>query len=159
MKNNDREPGIVGVYRRMLYMAVMMISALLLGGCAQTIADAMFADQYLKPITKSRQVSAESQRAAVNAAVSAAGKTEWTPKTISVETGYMFAEWTPTVGGMNAARNYAFKLEARLPENGKGDATVVITPPQGLISSKISMDELATKYLNALDVEVKSKKK
>jgi hypothetical protein len=98
-------------------------------GCAQMIADSMYGDQYLKAITKSRQISAQSQKEAVNAAVSAAGKTEWTPKMISVETGYVLAEHVPNVKAMNAARNYAFRLEVRLPETGKGEATIVITPP------------------------------
>ncbi len=128
-------------------------------GCAQMIADKMFGDQYLKPITMTRAIAADSQRAAVNAAVSAAGKTQWTPKTISVETGYLFAEWTPTVGAMNSARNYAFKLEVRLPETGKGDASISITPPQGLISKEIAMDGLAKTYLDALEADSKPKKK
>ena len=129
-----------------------------IGGCAQTIADAMYGDRYLKPITKSRQISAQSQKEAVNAAVSAAGKTEWTPKTISVETGYVLAEHIPTVQGMNAARNYAFRLEVRLPETGKGEATIVITPPQGMVSS-MTMEEGANKYLDALVSELTTKKK
>ena len=127
-------------------------------GCAQMIADSMYGDQYLKPITKSRQISAQSQKEAVNAAVSAAGKTEWTPKTISIETGYVLAEHVPNVKAMNAARNYAFRLEIRLPETGKGEATIVITPPQGITSS-VTMEEVANKYLDALESELRTKKK
>lgn len=123
------------------------------------IADGIFSDQYLKPISMARLIASESQRAAVNAAVTAAGRTQWSPKTISVETGYVFAEWTPTVGAMNAERNYAFKLEARLPASGKGEAKVSITPPQGLISKQISMEGLAIKYLDALEAEVKARRR
>jgi hypothetical protein len=137
---------------------IVLFIAFSVSGCAQMIADSMFGDQYLKPITKSREIHAQSQKQAVNAAVSAAGKTEWTPKTISVETGYVLAENVPTVKGMNAARNYAFKLEVRLPETGKGEATIIITPPQGLVSST-TMEEIANKYLDALVSELGAKKK
>ncbi len=145
--------------RRVSVLACFLSSSLLVSGCAQMIADKMYGDQYLKPISMSREIASDSQKSAVSAAVAAAGKTQWSPKTISVETGYMFAEWTPPIFGMNAARNYAFKLEARLPESGKGTASVSITPPQGLVSKDITMEGLATKYLDALDTEVKAKKK
>ena len=143
---------------RTLAQIIVLGAVALQCGCAQLIADQIFGDQYLKPIAKSRAISADSQKTAVNAAIAAAGKTEWTPKTISVETGYMLAEKTPTVSGMNAARNYSFKLEVRLPTTGKGDANIVMTPPQGLIS-KVSMEELATKYLDALEAELKPRKR
>jgi hypothetical protein len=129
-----------------------------ISGCAQMIADSMFGDQYLKPITKSRQISAKSQKDAVNAAVAAAEKTEWTPKTTSVETGYLLAERVPDVKAMKPARNYTFKLEARLPTTGKGEATIVITPPQGLVSPENTMEDIANKYLDALASEAAEKK-
>jgi len=151
--------GIIPTIKKRLAIVVTLLLAYSLAGCGQMIADKLYGDQYLQPISKSRQISAKSQRDAVNAAVSAAGKTEWTPKTISVETGYVLAEHDPNVKyARSESRNYNFRLEVRLPPTGTGTASIVITPPQGLTSS-MTMDEIATKYLDALEAELKTGKK
>ena len=40
-----------------------------------------------------------------------------------------------------------------IPENGKGDAHIVVTPPPGLVSSR-TMDQIATVFLDALTNEL-----
>jgi hypothetical protein len=144
--------------KKMLVIILLFLIALTVSGCAQMIADSIYSDQYLKPISKSRPISAISQKAAVNAAVSAAGKTDWIPKTISVETGYVLAEQVGDAKYTRGARDYTFRLEVRLPSNGKGEVNVVITPPQGLTSS-MTMDQIATQFLDALDTELEAKTK
>ena len=134
-------------------LCAMLFFSLSIGECGRMIADATFGDKYLKPISKSRQISASSQKEAVNTAVKAASKTGWTPKTISVDKGYVVAEYVADIKYTIVARDYTFKLEVRLPENGKGDANVVITPPSGLVSSK-TMDKIANVFLEALTNEL-----
>jgi hypothetical protein len=90
--------------------------------------------------------------------VSAAGKTGWIPKTISVETGYVLAEAVPDVKYTRGARDYTYRLEVRVPDSGKGETNVVVTPPAGVVSSK-STEELANEFLDALTTELVSKAK
>ncbi len=139
--------------KKLSTLCVMLFFGLSIGECGQMIADATFGDKHLKPISKSRQISAGSQKEAVNTAVKAAGKTGWTPKTVSVETGYVLAEYVADIKYTMVARDYTFKLEVRLPENGKGDANIFITPPSGLVSSK-TMDKIANVFLDALTNEL-----
>ena len=98
------------------------------------IADSIYGDQYLKTTTMSRAITAKSQKEAVNAAVAAAGKTDWIPKTISIETGYVLAEQVADARYTRGARDYTFRLEIRVPATGTGNASIVITPPHGLTS-------------------------
>jgi len=139
--------------KKLSTLCVTLFFGLSIGECGQMIADATFGDKYLKQISKSRQISASSQKEAVNTAVKAAGKTGWTPKTISVETGYVLAEYVADLKYTIVARDYTFRLEVRLPDNGKGDANIVITPPPGLVSSK-TMDKIANVFLDALTSEL-----
>ncbi|WP_200374894.1 hypothetical protein [Thiocystis violacea] len=88
---------------------------------------------FLKPATATKTISAPSGKRAMTAAIAAAGKTGWTPKVISLETNYMLAEQEPDVVG-RSARSYAFSLEVRLPERGRGRVTVTVVPPQGITS-------------------------
>jgi hypothetical protein len=61
--------------------AVTVLSALL-AGCGIAV----------KPATAARPVSVGSMDRAMRAAVAAASETDWIPKTVSAETGYMLAE-------------------------------------------------------------------
>jgi hypothetical protein len=115
--------------RKVSLACVMLFVALIISGCAQMIADAIYKDKYAKPATVSRQINSSSGKAAVNAAVSAAGKTGWTPKTISVETGYVLAEAVADVKYTRGARDYTYRLEVRVPDSGKGDTNVVVSSP------------------------------
>ena len=132
-----------------LYAFSFVFFSLCLSGCGQIVADSLFSDQYLKPITMSRMVNFSSKKTAVNAAVDAAVKVGYTPKTISVETGYVVAEYVADPKFTRGARDYTFKLTVRLPETGKGKASITITPPSGLVSSK-TMEQEASEYFDAL---------
>lgn len=145
--------GRISVMKKLSTLCFTLFFGLSIGECGQMIATATFGDTYLKPISKSRQISAGSQKEAVQTAIKAAGKTGWTPKTISVETGYVLAEYVADLKYTIVTRDTTFRLEARLPDNGKGDAKVVITPPQGFVSSK-TMDEIADEFLAALSKEL-----
>lgn len=141
--------------KKILIIAILFLM-LPLYGCSQMIADAMFSNQYLQPISKSYPIKASSKKKVVNAAITAATKTNWIPKTISVETGYILAENVADPILTRGKRDYTFKLEVHIPEDGKGNVNISITPPSGLLSSK-SMDELANEYYEALANELKQK--
>lgn len=119
--------------------------------------DSLYGDKYLKPITESRDILADTQKEAVNAALVAARKTGWTPKTISVETGYIFAEYQFYI----RSRKYALTLEINLPKTGKGKVVIVMRPPHGIIVASTttitSMEKDVNSYLDALDDELKKK--
>jgi uncharacterized protein YgiM (DUF1202 family) len=139
--------------KRLSTVCVALFFGLSIGECGQMIASATLGDRYLKQISKSRHISAGSQKEAVNTAVKAAEKTGWTPKTVSVETGTVLAEYVADLKYVIVTRDYTFRLEARLPKSGKGDATIVIAPPPGLVSSR-TMDKIADEYLDALTHEL-----
>ena len=139
--------------KKLSTLFVTLFFGLSIGECGRMIADATFGDKYLKQISKSQQVSASSQKEAVNSVIKAAGKTGWTPKTVSMETGYVLAEYVADLKYTIVARDYTFRLEVRLPDNGKGDANIVITPPPGLVSSK-TMDKITNVFLDALTNEL-----
>lgn len=140
-----------------LNYVLMLCLGLLVSGCGQMIADAMVGDRYLKTTTQSSSISARSRKDAVSAAVRAASGTNWSPKTISPETGYVLAEQTPNVKYMDSSRNYTFKLEVQVPEGGKGMVTAKITPPQGMLSDTTLESELE-KYFSALSKELSGAK-
>lgn len=139
---------------KIILKITILFLMLTLCGCGQMIADAMFSDQYLQPISKTYPIKATSKKKAVNAAIDAATKTNWIPKTISVETGYILAENVADPKFTRGKRDYTFRLEVHLPENGNGNVNISITPPSGLLSTK-SMDELVNEYFEALLNELK----
>ncbi len=69
-----------------------------------------------------------------------------------METGYVLGDMS-RLKHMIVARDYTFRLEVRLPDNGKGDANIVITPPPELVSSK-TMDKMTNVFLDALTNEL-----
>lgn len=141
---------------RKFFIACIIVSGTLIAsGCSQMIADSMYGDKYVKPATVTKQINASSGKAAVSAAVSAAGKTGWAPKTISVETGYVLMERTPDVKFTRGARDYTYRLEVRVPESGNGVASVTVTPPTGVLGKP--SDEIANEFLDALTSELKTK--
>jgi hypothetical protein len=71
----------------------------------------------VKPATAARPMTAGSMDRAMKAAMNAASATNWVPKTISAETGYILAEReTTVVGGGNRTNTY--KLEVTVPSGG-----------------------------------------
>ncbi len=136
-------------------LAILLVCFLFLPlcGCGQLIADAMFSDQYLKPVSKSQVISANSQREAIKAAITAARDNEWTPITISTETGYILAEYIADPKLTRGKRDYTFKLEIQIPDNGRGEVNITIIPPHGLLSTK-SMEEAADEFFASLEKEL-----
>lgn len=139
--------------KKLSTLCIMLFFGLSVGECSQMIASATFGDKYLKQISKSRQISSSSQKEAINAAVKAARNTGWTPKTVSVETGTVLAEYVADLKYVIVTRDYTFRLEVRLPENGKGNAHLFITPPPGLVSTR-TMDKFADEFLDSLTHEL-----
>ena len=60
--------------KRLSTLFVALFFGLSIGECGQMIAGATLGDRYLKQISKSRHISADSQKEAVNTAVKAAEK-------------------------------------------------------------------------------------
>jgi uncharacterized protein YgiM (DUF1202 family) len=139
--------------KRLATLYVTLFFGLTIGGCDQMIAETTFGDKYLKQISKSQPISASSQKDAVNATVKAVEKKGWTPKTVDGGKGYILAEYVADIKYTIVARDYTFQLEVRLPDNGKGDANIVITPPAGIVSSK-TMEEIANDFIVALNSEL-----
>jgi hypothetical protein len=138
------EIGAIGMKKIVVFMSLAVV--LLITGCAE-IATLTMQDSFAKPATITRHINSNSVERGVKAAVTAAGKTSWTPKTISIETGYVLAEYQPEVVG-RGARDYSYKLEVRIPEKGRGDVQVVVTPPRGIIGG-VSPEVMANKFLDA----------
>lgn len=78
--------------KKLIYGLISISATLYVTGCGQIIADSLFQDKYVKPATVSRSIKSRSAKLAMKAAIAAAGKQGWTPKTISTETNYIFAE-------------------------------------------------------------------
>ncbi|MES2188717.1 MAG: peptidoglycan-binding domain-containing protein [Pseudomonadota bacterium] len=123
-----------------------------LSGCAEIISESIFKGSYAKTATVTRRVNASSGSAAIKAAVAAAGKTGWSPKTISMETNYLLAERVPDAGITRGAREYVYKLEVRAPEGGRGDLSVTVTPPTGVLGKP--SEDIANEFLDALSAEL-----
>ena len=132
---------------RKLFLVTLVAAGLVASGCAE-ITTLALKDSFVKPATVTRTINSTSVDKAVKAAVTAAGKTAWTPKTISVETGYVLAEYQPDVVG-RSDRDYAYKLEVRIPEKGSGDVQVIVTPPRGIMGGK-APELMANEFLDAL---------
>lgn len=142
------------------YFGGMAIAALLssafvlstLSGCAEIVSESIFKGSYAKTATVTRRVNASSGSAAIKAAVAAAGKTGWSPKTISMEANYLLAERVPDAGMTRGAREYVYKLEVRAPEGGRGDLSVTVTPPTGVLGKP--SEDIANEFLDALSAEL-----
>lgn len=128
--------------------SVLMATLVILGtsGCADLTTLAL-QDKFVKPASVTHQINAPSVERGVKAAVTASGKTGWSPKTISVETGYLLAEYQPDVVG-RSSRNYAYTLEVRVPNKGRGEIHVTVTPPKGIMGGK-APEVMANEFLDA----------
>jgi hypothetical protein len=83
---------------------------------------------YVQPASASKTISAPSGATAMRAAISAASSANWTPKTISNESGYLLAERDIRVSG-RSERSDSYKLEVNVPTSGTGEVTVKVSPP------------------------------
>ena len=138
--------------KKLIYGLISISAILYVTGCGQIIADTLFQEKYVKPATVSRSITSRSATVAMKAAIRAAGKQGWTPKTISAQTNYIFAEQVADAKFTRGARDYTYKLEVRLPDKGNGEASVTVTPPTG-VSGKPS-EEIAVEFLNELASEL-----
>lgn len=143
--------------KKCLLGTITFIVLLNVAGCAQMIADTLYKDRYAKPATVSRNIKAHSAKTAMKAAVAAANKQGWTPKTISAETNYILAEQVPDVKYTRGARDYTYKLQVQLPENGNGEVSATVTPPTGVVGKP--SEEIASEFLVALISELAKKQK
>ena len=130
----------MNVYSLLLFS----IMALLISGCGSMPAN---------PATSSRNINATSLEGAVKAVVAASGETGWKPTTISVEMGYVLAEWQPDVI-FRGDRDYAYTLEVRVPNNGKGDVRVTVSPPKGVMGGP-STENMIREFLDAYEQAVR----
>jgi hypothetical protein len=92
----------------------------------------------------------------MKAAIAAASASDWTPKTISSETGYLLAEREIAVSGRRA-RNDAYRLEVNLPSSGTGNVSVKINPPPKVMGGK-DTQQMLNEYLVALEQAASSQK-
>jgi len=73
------------------------------------------------PVSNTRPIVAGSMERALKATVVAATSTDWVPKTISAETGYIMAE-------RGDPRVDSYRLEVMIPTGGVGSLNVKVTP-------------------------------
>ena len=103
--------------KRRTFLAMAVSATFALSGC-----------NYVKPASGTGTITAPSTKRAMRAAVAAANELGWTPRTVSVETGYMLAE--QEVGVVSGSeKHYIYTLAVQLPERGRGDVQVTVTPP------------------------------
>lgn len=97
---------------------------------------------FVQPASVSAPITIRTSDTALAAAVKAASKTDWTVKTVSKETGYVYAERQIQFG---FDRNL-YKLEVNLPISGSGEVTAKVTPPTADISRN-NPQEMAAQYM------------
>ncbi|MES2178297.1 MAG: hypothetical protein V4550_10570 [Gemmatimonadota bacterium] len=121
--------------RHLFAIAALSVSALT--GCA-TLGN---------PVSNSRPIAAGSMERALKATVIAATSTDWVPKTISAEAGYVMAE-------RGDPRVDPYRLEVMIPEGGAGSLNVKVTPLAGRrenVGSEDGASDLAKKFLEAFE--------
>lgn len=117
----------------------LVLSMLLLTGCS-----------YVQPASSTRPITAGSVDKAMRAAVTAATSTNWVPKTVSTETGYLLAERDVRVMG-RSGRADSYKLEVNIPPGGNGSISAKVTPPPGVMGGE-STESMVAKFLDAYEV-------
>lgn len=120
----------------------LVLSALLLAGCS-----------YVQPASATRPITAGSVDKAMKAAVTAATSTDWVPKTVSTETGYLLAERDTRVMG-RSGRADSYKLEVNVPSDGNGNISAKVTPPLGVVGGE-STESMVAKFLDAYEVALR----
>ncbi|MEP6621188.1 MAG: hypothetical protein ABJE47_17820 [bacterium] len=122
-------------------LAIAALSFLAITGCVMSFT----------PVSEVRPMTAGSMERALRAAVSAAMSTEWVPKTISAETGYLMAE-------RSNPHDEPYRLELLIPAGGSGSLSVKVTPLNGRRNDgdESGAAVLAKSFLAALDSVVAS---
>lgn len=120
----------------------LVLSMLLLAGCS-----------YVQPASATRPITAGSADKAIKAAVTAATSTNWVPKTVSTETGYLLAEREIRVMG-RSERPDSFKLEVNIPPGGNGNISAKVTPPPGVMGGE-STESMVAKFLDAYELALR----
>jgi hypothetical protein len=106
------------------------------------------------PVSNVRPITAGSMARALRATVAAATSTDWVPKTISAEAGYVMAE-------RGDPRVDPYRLEIMIPAGGDGPFNVKVTPLEGRrenVGSGDGATMLANKFLEALVREIAEKR-
>jgi hypothetical protein len=134
---------------RSLGYLLFLQSASFLSGCGEMIGAVIPDSAYVQPASGSKTISSQRGAIAMEAAISAATFTNWTPKTIANESGYLLAEREIRVGG-RSERSDSYKLEVHLPPSGKGDVTVKVTPPPRVMGGA-STEKMVAEYFTALE--------
>ena len=114
----------------------------MLAGCA-----------YVQPASATRAITAGSVDKAMKTAVTAATSTDWVPKTVSTETGYLLAERDVRVAG-RSGRADSYKLEVNIPPNGNGSVSAKATPPPGIMGGE-STESMVVKFLDAYELALR----
>ena len=130
---------------------MVVAGALLLPGCAAVsdLTTGLVPDEaHIQPYSLSGAISARSRADAMKAALAAASTTEWAPKTVANDTGYLQAlRTTQPVAGVDA--NEVYMLEVYLPQNGTGEVNIRVAPPRRILVGS-SAEKMASDYLTAL---------
>jgi hypothetical protein len=122
----------------------LVLSMLLLAGCS-----------FVQPASATRPITAGSLDKAMKAAVAAATSTNWIPKTVSTETGYLLAEREIRVLG-RAERPDSYKLEVNVPSDGNGNISAKVTPPPGVATvGGESTENMVAKFLDAYEAALR----
>ena len=113
---------------------ILALSASVLTGC--TIGP---------PVTDVRQVPVGPMERVLRAAVVAATASDWVPKTISAESGYVMAE-------RSELRQDPYRLELMIPPGGTGSMSVKVTPLSRTTNgTQDGASSLMKRFLEAFD--------
>jgi hypothetical protein len=138
---------------RILRVLLVIVSVSCLSGCEMLVASMIPESAYVQPASVSKLIAAPSGEKAMKAAIAAATLNNWTPKTISAETGFLFAEREIRVVA-RSDRSDSYKLEVNLPTDGKGEVIAKVTPPPGVMGGE-STESMVSQYLGALEASLR----
>lgn len=133
-------------------VSLFVISAALVSACEVITPMVIPQSAYVQPASASKAISTSSVDNAMKAALAAATANNWTPKTVSAETGFMFAEREIRVVG-RSNRDDSYNLEVNLPTSGRGEVTAKVTPPPGVVGGE-STENMVAQYLSTLEASL-----
>lgn len=124
-------------------ITALLSLALVLVACASVVR---------QPAAATRPIAASSLDVAVRAALAAASSTNWTPTTISTETGYILAQRDSNIVGRDSGETY--RLEIQLPAGGNGEIRARVVPPAGVMGGP-NPQTLVAAFLDAYEQELR----